>query len=107
MKIFIVSFLMAVSSRVFATDLKAFTITVKDGKFSPDQVIVPKEEKFKLIVKNEGNAAEEFESAELNRERVVVPHQSVAIILGPLSSGEYGFFGDFHPDTAKGKVIVK
>ena len=33
---------------------------------------------------------------------------SVAVIfIGPLSPGEYPFFGEFYPRTAQGKVVVE
>ena len=28
------------------------------------------------------------------------------IFIGPLPAGEYGFFGEYHPNSAVGKVIV-
>jgi len=99
--------LILTGTKAFAADLKSYSVTVKDGKFSPEQITVAKGEKFKLEVKNDGNAAEEFESTELNREKIVAAHQTITVLLGPLSEGEYKFFGDFHPDTAKGKIIVK
>jgi hypothetical protein len=63
--------------------------------------------KIKLLVSNEDQTAEEFESFSLNRERVVPAGQSITIFLPPLKPGSYDFFGDFHPDTAQGKVIAE
>ena len=51
--------------------------------------------------------AEEFESYELNREKVVPPKGQVTIFVGPLEPGRYPFFGDFHKETAKGVLIAK
>jgi plastocyanin len=100
--IFFVSGIQAV-----AADMKVFKLTAKGGTFSPAQLTVPSGEKFKIEMTNEGPGAEEFESVELNREKVVGPGKTVTIFLGPLSAGEYNFFGDFHRDTAKGKIIAK
>jgi len=90
-----------------AEDLRTFALSVKDGKFTPERIEVPRDKKFKLEVKNDGNQSEEFESVELNREKIVGPHKSITVFLGPLGTGEYVFFGDFHPDTARGKIVVK
>ena len=85
----------------------AIKLTVKDGKFFPEEITGPANSKFKLIVTNEGTTAEEFESVELNREKVIAPGKSVTIFLGPLEAGTFPFFGEFHPKTAKGVLIIK
>jgi plastocyanin len=82
-------------------------IIIKDHRFSPSEVRVRANTKIKLLVSNEDQTAEEFESFSLNRERVVRAGQSITIFLPPLKPGSYDFFGDFHPDTAQGKVIAE
>jgi plastocyanin len=86
---------------------KIFEIHIKDHRFHPDVVEVPAGEKTKLVIYNDGDDAEEFESAVLNREKIVRPGRKITIFLPPLSPGEYSFFGEFHPETAQGKVIAK
>ena|SRR5438067_9070283 len=84
------------------------TLTIKDHKFQPERVEVPAGIKFKLTVKNSDTTAEEFESFELNREKVVPAGKEIPVFLGPLDRGkEYPFFGDFHRDTAKGVLVAK
>jgi hypothetical protein len=92
---------------VHGADLPAFQLTVKDGRFIPETVDVPAGKKFKLVVSNEGPGPEEFESHELNREKVIPAGQKAEIILGPLKAGTYSFFGEFHPKTAKGQIVAK
>jgi plastocyanin len=82
-------------------------VAIKDHQFSPSEVRVKANTKLKLIISNEDATAEEFESFSLNREKVVRAGQSITIFLPPLRPGSYDFFGDFHPDTAKGKVIAE
>jgi len=82
-------------------------VSIKDHLFSPSEVRVKADTKLKLIVHNEDPTAEEFESFSLNREKVVRAGQSITIFLPPLKPGRYDFFGDFHPDTAKGTVIAE
>ncbi len=79
----------------------------RDHRFVPDRLIVPARQKFRLLVTNSDATADEFESTELNREKLVPPGQTVTIFLGPLQPGEYKFFGDFHQDTAKGVMVAQ
>ncbi len=89
------------------SDLPEYTLTIKNARFEPSVIEIPTGQKVKLLVKNEGPGAEEFESSDLNREKVVAPGKSIVVFVGPLKPGSYGFFGDFHKDTAQGKIIVK
>jgi hypothetical protein len=84
-----------------------FSLAIKDHKFIPAEFEVPSGVKIKLLIKNEDPTPEEFESRELHREKVVPPGQTVPIFVGPLDPGTYGFFGDFNPQTAQGKLIAK
>ena len=84
-----------------------FMLMLHNHRFEPERIEVPANVKFKLMVKNTDDTAEEFESTALNREKLVAPGQTVTIFLGPLSPGDYKFFGDFHQDTAKGVLVAK
>jgi high-affinity iron transporter len=76
-------------------------------RFEPARIEVPAHQKFRLQVKNTDDTADEFESADLNREKLVAPGQTITVFLGPLDPGEYKFFGDFHQDTAQGVLVAK
>ena len=82
-------------------------LAIRDHKFDPAELIVPAGTKIKLLIENQDATPEEFESNELNREKVVVGKGTITVILGPLDAGRYPFFGDFHQETAQGVVIVK
>ena len=84
-----------------------FTLVIKDHRFTPAELQIPAGVKVKLLVKNEDPTPEEFESTELHREKVVPPGQQILVIVGPLNAGTYGFFGDFHKESARGKLIAK
>lgn len=96
-----------VSALVLADELPRFQLTVKDGRFTPETIEVPAGQKFRLVVTNKGAGPEEFESHELNREKVIPAGSKGVIFIGPLKPGTYGFFGDFHPSTAKGRIVAK
>ncbi|MGD0433241.1 MAG: cupredoxin domain-containing protein [Acetobacteraceae bacterium] len=79
----------------------------RQHRFIPNRITVPANVKFRLMVKNSDDTADEFESVDLNREKLVAPGQTITVFLGPLSPGEYKFFGDFHQDTAQGVMVAK
>ena len=89
-----------------ASDFDA-KLVIRDHKFDPAELIVPAGTKIKLVIENQDATPEEFESNELNREKVVVGKGTITVILGPLDAGRYPFFGDFHQETAQGVVVVK
>jgi plastocyanin len=84
-----------------------FTLTIKDHTFDPAELTVPAGVKVKLKVVNADATPEEFESHELNREKVIPGKATAMIFVGPLKPGEYPFFGEFNPKTAQGKLIAK
>lgn len=88
-------------------ELPVYELNIKDHLFAPAQIEIPSGTKVKLLVKNLDPTPEEFESHELNREKIIPGNSEATIFLGPLDAGEYGFFGEFHEDTAQGKLIVK
>ncbi len=83
------------------------TITIKNHKFQPSDVMVPAGKRIRLVVKNQDDTPEEFESHELRREKVILGNSQGIILIGPLKPGTYPFFGDFHQKTAKGRIIAK
>lgn len=92
---------MLLSGTARAADAE-YELTIKDHRYSPTTLSVPSGKKFRLIVKNQDATPEEFESYDLNREKVVTGGSSITVFLGPLAARKYRFFGDFHRDTAQG-----
>ena len=82
-------------------------LVIRNHKFEPAELTVPAGKKVKLTVENQDTTAEEFESYELNREKVIPAKREVSIFVGPLKPGRYPFFGEFHKDTAKGVLVVQ
>jgi hypothetical protein len=83
------------------------SLTIKDHRFEPAELVVPANVKFKLLVKNQDATPEEFESYELKREKIVRGNSELTLYIGPLAPGSYPFFGDFHQDSARGRLIAK
>lgn len=84
-----------------------YHLTLKDHLFFPSRITIPANQKVKLIIENQDPTPEEFDSFSLNREKVIFAHQKATIFIGPLTPGEYGFFGEYNPNTARGIVIVE
>ena len=84
-----------------------YTLTLRQHRFVPAQLTIPANTKVKLIIVNEDSTPEEFESHELNREKIVTGKGKITVWVGPLKAGRYPFFGEFHMDTAKGVLIAK
>lgn len=80
------------------------TLTIKDHKFTPVTISVPAGESLELIVVNEDGTPEEFESRDLRVEKFIAPQSRITLRVGPRKLGDYAFFGDFHPKTAKGTL---
>lgn len=96
----------SVVTNVRADDAEA-RLVIRNHRFEPAELAVPAGKKVKLTIENEDATAEEFESYELNREKVVPPKGRVTLYVGPLKPGRYPFFGDFHKDSARGVLIAQ
>ena len=90
-----------------ATAAPEFKIEIKNHLFFPEELTVPANTKIKLRIFNLDSTNEEFESYELNREKVIMGKSQTVIFIGPLKPGEYVYFGEFNPKTAQGKIIAK
>ena len=103
--------LLATVTVLFATPALAetpvFEITIKDHKFTPETLEVPAGQRVKLSIVNEDETPEEFESHDLNREKIINGKSTGTVFIGPLEKGTYGYFGEFNMDTAKGTIIAK
>ncbi len=82
-------------------------LVIHGHRFEPTELTVPAGKKVKLVIENQDDTAEEFESYELNREKVVAAKGTITVYVGPLQPGRYPFFGDFHKDSAQGVLIAK
>ena len=77
------------------------------GTVEPVRLTVPANAAVKLQVINAGNAAVEFESFELHRERVVQPGQTITVYIPALAAGAYPFVDDFSHGATSGEIIAR
>ncbi len=92
----------------FATSAETLVVelVLKDHLFAPTQLLLPAGKKVKLLIHNQDDSPEEFESFSLNREKVILGEATGVVFLGPLEPGEHSFMGEYNPDTARGLIKV-
>ncbi len=98
------AFILSIMAVAHADD---YVLTLKDHQFSPKELTIPANEKIKITVKNLDSTAAEFESSDLNREKVVAANGEITVFIGPVDAGTYGYFDDFHRSTTTGTIIAK
>ncbi len=103
----LLSLLVLLLSSTLLAAVPELELRIKDHLFFPAEFEVPAGAKVRLLVINEDETPEEFESYQMNREKVIPGKSRTVIFIGPLKPGEYPFFGEFYPKTAQGKVIAK
>ena len=99
--------LMLGSYPVTAADLPTYEIVAKEGRLIPGTLRVPAGQRFKIVLKNEGNDAIEFESNDLRKEKVLAPGAKSFVVIAPLKPGTYRFFDEFHEETGQGRIIAE
>lgn len=82
-------------------------LIIEGHVFVPDILVIPAHQKVRLMVINRDASPEEFESYELNREKVIAGGRRAVVYVGPLDPGDYAFFGEFNPKTAQGILRVE
>ncbi len=95
---------LALSANATAGD---YVLTLQHNQFSPKVLTIPANQKIKIVIRNQDATPAEFESSDLNREKIVGANSETTLFIGPLDAGRYGFFDDFHRDTTTGTLIVQ
>ena len=106
MKSIVAMLLLGLSLVAFA-DEDEILLIIQSHQFEPSELVVPANKKIKLRIENKDATPEEFESHELNREKLVAGKSAMTIYIGPLKAGRYPFFGEFNEKTAKGVVVAQ
>jgi plastocyanin len=86
---------------------ESFSLSIKGKAFEPNELAVPAGQQITLTVKNLNATPSEFESSDLNREKVVTGGSAITVFIGPLRPGSYEFFDDFSADTPHGHIVAK
>ncbi|GHF79111.1 hypothetical protein GCM10017161_02830 [Thalassotalea marina] len=86
---------------------KEYYLTLQNHVFVPSEIVIPANTKVKLVIVNKDDTMEEFDSFDLNREKVLFPGKKGHIFIGPLPAGRYEYFGEYFPNTARGTIVVE
>jgi len=84
-----------------------FTLVIRDHRFEPAELQVPAGKKIRIVIDNQDPTPEEFESHELNREKVIPAKSKIPVYVGPLAPGRYSFIGEFNARTARGVLVAE
>lgn len=86
---------------------KEIPLTIEGHRFTPAEITVSAGAPVVLVISNKDKAAEEFESRDLRIEKIVPAGKTVRVRIRALKKGTYAFFGDFHPETAQGRIVAE
>jgi hypothetical protein len=107
MRIALAAFLTGIGGFSARADDLELRLTLHDHKFEPVEIKAPANAAFVIIVTNQDPTPEEFESTSMRVEKIVAPNSEIKVRLRSLKPGRYEFWGEYHPDTAKGVLIVE
>src|SRR5688572_33451215 len=62
----------------------SYTITIKDHIFSPETLEIPADKRVKLTIDNQDATPEEFESHDMDREKIIGANSTGIVYVGPL-----------------------
>ena len=97
---------LAIAGAACADAPPGVTLTLKKHRFTPATFTVPAGQRVRVTLINQDPATEEFDSHDLRLEEVVTPMGKISFDIGPLQPGQYSFMGEFHAETAQGKVTA-
>lgn len=99
--------ILAAAGVAVAQDATEVSLVIRNHTFEPAEVRVPAGKEIRITIENADATPEEFESHDLNVEKIITGGGKATIKVGPLDPGTYEFVGEFHEDMAKGKLIVE
>jgi hypothetical protein len=82
-------------------------VHLKNHKFTPAVIKVKANQPSMIILHNDDDTADEFDSSSLKIEKVVPGHDKGNIRVRALAPGKYPFMGEYHAATAQGTVIAE
>lgn len=90
-----------------AQQLPEVALKIEQNRFQPEEIRVKAGTPFVLVITNKDKGPEEFESKDLRIEKVVPAGKTVRLRMPALKAGSYGFVGEYHEKTAKGRIVAE
>jgi plastocyanin len=103
----VVAALAVVGAATFALAEETYNVSFINNRIEPAELNVPAGQAFELVVKNADATPEEFESHDLDLEKLIPSGQEVTFSIEALEPGRYAIFGEFHQATAQGAIVVE
>lgn len=97
--------MLPVSASVFAQ--APIEVRLKNHRFTPSVIKLKANQPNMIMLFNDDDTADEFDSSSLKIEKVVPGHAKGAIRVRALAPGKYPFMGEYHAATAQGMVIAE
>jgi len=82
-------------------------LTIETNRFQPEEIKVKAGAPFVLVITNKDKGPEEFESRDLRIEKVIPAGKTIRLKMPALKPGSYGFVGEYHEKTAKGRIVAE
>src|SRR5215475_7266636 len=82
-------------------------VHLKNHKFTPATIKVKANKPSMIVLHNDDDTADEFDSSSLKIEKVVPGKNKGNIRVRALAPGKYPFMGEYHAATAQGVVIAE
>jgi len=90
-----------------AADPVEIPLVIEKNRFQPDAITVKAGAPFVLVITNKDKGPEEFESKDLRIEKVIPAGKTLRLRMPALKPGSYGFVGEYHETTAKGRIVAE
>ncbi len=101
-------FIVAVGGVAHAADAPAeIPLVIEQHRFQSEKLRVKSGAPFVLVITNRDSSPEEFESKDLRIEKVIPAGKTVRLRMPALKPGTYGFVGEYHEKTAKGRIVAE
>jgi plastocyanin len=82
-------------------------LVIEGNRFQPEEIKVKAGAAFVLVITNKDKGPEEFESHDLRLEKMIPSGKTVRVRVPALKAGTYGFVGEYHERTAKGRIVAE
>ena len=82
-------------------------LTIENNRFQPEEIRVKANTPFVLVITNKDQGPEEFESHDLQIEKVIPAGKTVRLKMPALKPGTHSFVGEYHAQTAKGRIVAE
>ena len=102
---FVLALLLCGAAR--AQEPLTIALIIKDHAFSPAELHVPAGKPIIIAIDNQDATAEEFDSTDLQIEKVIAGGRKGVVHLRALQPGRYSFIGEYHAETAQGVVVAE